>query len=220
MLRYATATVLLVMLSMFASAAPPEAPAKLAVKVGVPVTFTVKVPEGKKFSYAPGFDASKCTVVRLFTDDTTTASFLAIANEPGVFYVTFWTRDEKEAGYSQLVIETSGGVAPPPKPVDPPPVPTTKLFFVVVGGDGPASPAVETALRLPEWDTLKAKGHSYLYKTATEAVALKIKLPAGTALPCVVTLRVKADGKSEQLTPVQPFPTTGAGVLALPDAHK
>ena len=108
---------------------------------------------------------------------------------------------------------------PKPKPKDPATPPTTGLYFLIVGGDGPALPAVTRCLQLPEWATLVGAGHVFNYKTATEAAKLGIRLPAGTPLPLVVVLQNRADGKSTQLG-TAPLPATGADVLALPNAVK
>lgn len=218
-------TALLLLGAMFqtATAAPPEVPGKLPAKVGQAVIFDVKADGTKEFSYAPGFDKSKCSIVRLFSDDPATASFMAIPNEAGDYYITFWSRGDKEKGYAQLVIQATGGAIPPPKkPDDPPvvvpPIPAA-LYFVVVGADGPVNPAVTKSLQLPEWATLALRGHMYKYKTATEAAALGIKLPAQTTLPCVVVLQNRADGKSTQRG-TAPLPTSGSDVLTLPELFK
>lgn len=101
-----------------ASGAPPEVPATLQVKTGKPVIFDVKADGGKPFSYALGFDKSKCTVVRLYSDDPAIASFMAIPDEDGDFLVIFWTRGDKETGYARLTITAGGGTDPAPNPAD------------------------------------------------------------------------------------------------------
>lgn len=207
-----------------AFAAPPDVPAKLTAKVGAPVLFDVKPDGAKPFMFAPGFDKSLCPIVRLYSDDPKVASFMVIPQAAGEYYVTFWTRGEEESKYVQLVITvTRDGVAPPPKPpappVDPPvPVPVA-YYFLIVRVDGPASPAFTAAMSLPEWSGLARAGHNYKDKTLTDAVAIGVRIPAGTTLPAVVILRPRPDGKSDQLG-IVPFPTTGDGITALPGLVK
>lgn len=222
-LRHVAPLALLLLTSVFPASllsAPPDVPGKLPAKVGKPLTFDVRIPPGKKFGFAPGFDRAKCTVVRLYSDDVTTASFLVIPDVAGEFYLTFWT--EGEVGFSQTVIVANGS-APPPKdpklPVDPP-APSTSLYFLLVRPDGPSSPAFTNLIGLPEWETLKAKGHKYKDKTLTEAVNLGVKIPTGTTLPCVVILRPRADGKTSEQLAIAPAPMTGAAILALPELVK
>lgn len=202
-------------------AAPPEAPARVVATVGKPKTFAVKY--DKPFAYAPGYDAAKCPVFKLESDtETGTTTFLAFPDEPGEYHVILWTVGEK--GYTRVVIVASdAGAAPPPKknpPTPPdPPAPATSLYFLIVRHDGPASPAFTSAMTLPEWATLTKAGHNYKDKTATEAALLGVKIPAGTALPVVVVLRPRADGKSDQLL-IVPFPASGDGITALPGLVK
>lgn len=223
-LRHVAPLALLLLTSVFPASllsAPPDVPGKLPAKVGKPLTFDVRIPPGKKFGFAPGFDRAKCAVVRLFSDDPTTASFLVIPDVAGEFYLTFWT--EGEVAFSQTVIVAGGGTTPIDPPVKPPvdpPAPTTSLYFLIVRPDGPASPTFTNLIGLSEWETLKAKGHKYKDKTLTEAVALGVKIPTGTTLPCVVILRPRADGKTSEQITIAAAPTTGAGVLALPELVK
>lgn len=125
---------------------------------------------------------------------------------------------EQSQGEFVVVVERDAPAPPPspPKPKDPPAAPGGALYFLVVRADGPASPAFTRVMGFPEWDTLRAAGHSVKDRTATEAAALGVVVPAGQ-LPAVVTLAVSADGKSSTIVrPAVPLPTTGPGVLDLP----
>lgn len=117
---------------------------------------------------------------------------------------------------------------PPPRPKDPDPNPKPKdpappargFYFLIVRPDGPAAPEVTRALGLPAWAALAKQGHQYKDKTQSAAAAdLGLTLPAGTPLPCVVTLTV-ADGVSRVARGPVPLPTTDAGVAALPEGVK
>jgi hypothetical protein len=109
-------------------AAPPEAPKEpVKAKVGKPSLIDLKVVDKGAFGYALGFDKADCPFVRLYADDATTASFMAIPEKAGTYYVTFWTVGEK--GYSQLVLvveedKPKPPPAPVPVPVPPAPAPT------------------------------------------------------------------------------------------------
>lgn len=96
--------------------------------------------------------------------------------------------------------------------------PSGALYFLVVRADGPATASHTKLMSLPEWETLKAKGHTFKDKTFTEAVMLGAKFPIGTHLPCVVILRTTLE-RSEQIA-VVPAPTDGAGILQLPGRAK
>lgn len=117
-----------------------------------------------------------------------------------------------------VVIVGDGGTdpGPGPGPVDPPPPGPATYYFAVVRSDGPADPAFTKTMSLPEWKTLTQSGHSVKDFTLRDALKLNL-LTAGTPLPCVVTLRVNAGGKTSVIVraPV-PLPTTGQGILDLP----
>lgn len=209
-----------------AKAAPPDVPPALPVKVGSLVVFEVKpyVEAGvaKPFSFAAGFDKSKCPIMRLYSEPGEPSQFAALPQVSGEFYLTFWTRGEKETGHAQLVLTATGdgGVVPPPKkPIDPlPPPPTAALYFVLVRPDGPTAPAFTQAMQWPEWKVLTTAGHTYKDKTVTDAQKLGVRIPAGSPLPVVVVLRTRADGKSSEQLGVMAFPASGAEVLKLPAA--
>lgn len=218
----ALSCVVLALVAPPVAAAPPEVPARLVVKVGKPAVFDVKPDAGKEIAFAPGFDKSKCPVFQLQSRPGAPAAFFALPDEAGTYYLTFWSVGDKDAAFSQLVIVATPdgrepGTVPPPKDKDPvTPPPTSSLYFLVVRADGPADPSFARTMSLPEWATLKAAGHTYKDKTATEAALLGVKVPAGQTLPAVFVLRVRPDGKSSELVAVAPLPTTGEGVKALP----
>lgn len=111
-------------------------------------------------------------------------------------------------------------VDPPTDPVDPPVNPPTSLYFLVVRADGPADPNFTKVMGLPAWAKLREAGHQFKDKTVTTAAKdLGLTLPAGTPLPCVVTLSTQG-GVSKIVRPAVPLPTTDAGVAALPNGVK
>lgn len=109
-------------------AAPPEVPKEpVKAKVGKPSLIDLKVVDKAAFGYALGFDKADCPFVRLYADDATTASFMAIPEKPGTYYVTFWTVGEKAYSQLVLVVEEDKPKPPPvpvPVPVPPTPAPT------------------------------------------------------------------------------------------------
>lgn len=110
--------------------------------------------------------------------------------------------------------------ATPPPPVNPPAKPPTSFYFLVVRSDGPADPDFTKIMGLPAWGRLRDSGHQFKDKTVTTAAKdLGLTLPAGTPLPCVVTLSVEG-GVSKIVRPAVPLPTTDADVLALPTLVK
>lgn len=109
-----------------------------------------------------------------------------------------------------------GPVDPGPGPVDPPPPGPETYFFVIVRADGPADPVFTKVMGYPEWAKLTEAGHKYKDYTLRDAVRLNL-MPRANELPCVITLRISADGKRSSIArgPV-PFPITGTAVLELP----
>jgi hypothetical protein len=145
------------------------------------------------------------------------------ATKAGVYVVGFVTVGEGEIVFCTITV---GGVPPkppvppdPPTPPDPPVPPTGTYYFLVVRPDGPASPAFTAAMALPAWGELRTKGHKFKDKTVTEAKALNLELPAGTQLPCVVTLATEG-GVSKIVRGPVPLPLTDAAVRALPEGVK
>lgn len=106
-------------------------------------------------------------------------------------------------------------VPPVDPPVDPPPPGQVFYYFLIVRPDGPAAPAFTRVMSLPGWEQLRALGHSAKDKTVSQAKLLNVNLPAGTPLPCVVTLKINATGSVIARGPV-PLPATDAGIVGLP----
>lgn len=114
-------------------------------------------------------------------------------------------------------------VVPPVPPVPDPPVtpPSTAFYFLVVRKDGPADPAFTRTMGDPAWADLRKAGHLIKDKTLTEAAQLGLSFPAGTKLPCVVTLQETADGKNHKIVrDAIALPTTGDGIRKLPEGVK
>lgn len=176
-------------LAAAASAAPPEVPARLEAKAGKPVLFDVKVPKAG-MSWAPGYDKSKCAIVRLHSDDATVASFMALPEEDGEFHLIFWTVGEK--AHSRLVLAVGKGKPQPPVPVDPVPVdPVARVEKVVVvvveetQKRTPAQAAVVSDPALRKWAA--DKGHSYeLVDKDDPAAASYAPYVQKYGVPCVL----------------------------------
>lgn len=225
---------ILVSLALFA-ADPPVAPAPVAP---APAAFAIggnaKVLEHKIVRLAavgvpPGaaliWDVSdEAKIDPVESKDGSTYLFAA---PPGVYAVklralTFG--DNRATLTARLTVTIGKGLAAPPvKPPDKPPVVkppapivSKDLYFAVVRADGPASPAFTAAMGLAEWDELRKAGHSVKDFDFVRATTLlgPTGLPAGTTLPCVVTLRTAPEGSTLLRGPV-PLPTTGAAVLDL-----
>lgn len=112
----------------------------------------------------------------------------------------------------------TNGHTPPPK--DPPTTPTKNLYFLVVRPDGPAAPDFAAYMGNPGWVELVRMGHAVKDKTVAEAAALGIRIPDGTVLPCVVTLKVAADGRSSTVVRgAIPAPAPG-DIVKLPEGVK
>lgn len=123
-----------------------------------------------------------------------------------------------EADVERRTVDVKAGEGGQPPPVDPVPPVTDKFYFLLVRPDGPALPAFTKAMELPAWNELRTKGHLIKDKTLTESAAFNVTIPNGTALPCVVTLKYNADGKTMSQVRVGPFPTTNDAIAKLPEA--
>ena len=126
-----------------------------------------------------------------------------------------------EADATRKPIDVDSGEAPrpppiePPKPVDPPKVdPPVTLYFLIVRADGPATAAFKKIMEDPAWKTLRDAGHTVKDKTVSEAAAFGVKVPPGSTVPIVVTLR--EDATSSTILRTAPLPTTSAAILDLP----
>lgn len=105
-------------------------------------------------------------------------------------------------------------IDPPKPPVDPPvdPTPVGEVFYYVVRPNGPASPKLKTIMENPAWDELRKTG-TVKEATLEESTAV-YQLPAGTVLPCVVTL-LSAKDKSKVISGPVVLPETSEAILAL-----
>ena len=104
-------------------------------------------------------------------------------------------------------------------PTDPPPPAGTKgpYYFQVVRQNGPAQPAFTKVMQDPAWGELRKAGHKVKDYTLDEYAGIGWKLPNGTQLPAVVT--VKTDFKtSAVVVPAKPLPAAGADILKLAEA--
>ncbi len=119
--------------------------------------------------------------------------------------------EEEPVEFTLTVNVGKVGVVLPPPPKD------GALYFMLVRPNGPVSRDFEKVARDPAWQTLTKAGHRYKDFTVDEARAKGATIPVGTPLPCVVTLRIVADGKAskEARGPI-PLPTTSAGIIQLP----
>ena len=134
--------------------------------------------------------------------------------------------DGKLSDFAETMVVIGNGSQPPPPdtnghkppPVDPPS--KSKLYFVVVRPDGPAPPDFAAYMGNTGWKELIQKGHMVKDKTVAEAAALGIRIPDGTVIPCVITLRVAADGASSTIVRgAIPLPTP-ADIVKLPEGIK
>lgn len=178
--------------------------------------------------YVPPADVKAVEYIAL--DDEEPFPVSVIGGSPTAF--VFLTRGLPEKNYRFIgVASDSAGnltrkafivpVGTPPKPKDPPivtpPKPTT-LYFLIVRPDGPAAPAFTKTMGLPAWDTLRSRGHLIGDKSATDAKAW-VTLPAGTALPVIVTFR-EDDKHSYLVRDAIPLPDTNTAILRLPEGVK
>ncbi|MFO0937815.1 MAG: hypothetical protein U0798_15025 [Gemmataceae bacterium] len=125
-------------------------------------------------------------------------------------------------------VKVGQGSKPPPVVVNPPDKPPEKppvdkpgpLFFAIIRPDGAVSRDLEKVLANPEWDVHRRAGRSVKVYTAGE-VADHYPLPNGTRLPCVLTLRISADGKSSTIArePID-LPTSSDGIRKLNEGIK
>lgn len=217
-------------LSVLFLAALCGAPAQSAPpKLVIPAEIAAK--PGKWVTVAPDTEAKTITYVSLDGLDPFPSSELIDKRKMIVFpteekryrFVAVGSlNDEHAMAEFVIVVGAPPVVEPPPKPTDPPkPIPTSSLYFLIVRSDGPASPDFTRTMSLSAWSDLRKAGHSVKDKTLTEAASLGLKLDDGTALPCVVTLRESADGKTSAVVrKAIPLPTADAAILELPKAVK
>lgn len=203
------------------SSAPPTVDAELKTPVGKPtVLYVGGIKDDDSFGFAEGWaDPGDCT----FFEGVLRGGrkqFLVVVNKPGKYVVTFWTKGEVEK--SRVVLGDVDSPADPPKTVPtpaPPPWPGG-FYFLVVRADGPRPNSFDQTMSLPGWAELEKRGHRVKDKTVSEAAALGVDIPAGTELPCVVTLRVDVvGGKSKVARGPVPVPPHDL-IVKLPDEVK
>lgn len=159
--------------------APPNVESEITGKTGEPLFFAVKGEPSKVFMI-PGFDKADCPVVRLYSDDENTLSYMAFPKKDGVFYLSFVTQGEKQ--YSQLIMRIGKGKPnpnPDPEPEpnpqpDPDPINKIDRAWVIVVEDAKAVRSIETAKTLndPFWASLKAN-HDYRFYLNSSTVAVE-----------------------------------------------
>jgi len=142
-----------------------------------------------------------------------------------VLLIADGVRDGQIVTLLSVRVKVGLGSKPPPpivNPPDQPPVdkPTGSLFFVIVRPNGAITTDLEKVLADPEWEAHRKAGRSVKAYTVEE-LGDRYKLPSGTKLPCVLTLRVSADGKSSTIArdPID-LPTTSDGIRKLNEGVK
>lgn len=214
-MRVLQALFLVMATAAFSLAAPPDVPRTLAAKPGELTTLTVK---GKDVCYSKPFADTDVFFARLHTNDVGTLQFVVqvkpsrrVTTPLAVF---FWTKGEDDGSW--CVIDPNGTTNPtdPPGGDKPPPIAGVK-FLTLVRGEGPSSPEWSAMLKLPQWKELESKGHQWKEYTLSEAAAANIKIPAGTALPCVLTWQALDSGIYKEIRGPTSAPKTGADILKL-----
>lgn len=114
----------------------------------------------------------------------------------------------------RIVIAIGGTVAPvPPTPIpDPPHVPAS-LYFLILRPNGPSSAEFAAVLANPAWGDLRKAGHIVKDKTVGE-LGDEYRVPSGTTLPCVITLKRTDRGMTVVRGPVE-LPTTSEAIRRL-----
>jgi hypothetical protein len=115
----------------------------------------------------------------------------------------------------RVVIAVGGTTQPvPPTPSPDPPTPLpASLYFLILRANGPASPEFATVLANPAWNDLRKAGHIVKDKTLGE-LGDEYRVPSGTTLPCVVTLKRTDSGMTVVRGPVD-LPTTTDAIRRL-----
>lgn len=225
---------LLLFVPSLAWADPPKVePEKVAAKVGVPFLLRVEPIAGKKIGIDGGLDAKTFSSVEVIVGSG--VYFVTpLEGSQGTHRVRYWTIGDKITRtvtltdkapdadavtiplVSSVTVVVGGEVQPPPKKPDDPtkPPPTTGYYFMLIRSDGAADPAFTKIARNPAWAELVKAGHLVKDFGLSDAIRLGAKLPDGTPLPCVVTLR--DDGTASRIVrgPV-PLPTTSEAILEL-----
>lgn len=212
---------------------PPKltVPEKITATVGDFVEINAET-DAKWVRYFPLSTGVKVFPPGKLADKTGT---VILCNRVGNFRILAYTGNDDGGTEKIVTVEFKPEPGQPP-PVDPtlppekpptdppPPQPTEGLYFLIVRPDGQATPELTRIMGLPEWDQLRQKKHLAKDKTVTEADTLGVRLPEGTRLPCVVTLKTvtNAEGKKVSALVRGPIdlPTDGAGILNLPEGIK
>lgn len=122
----------------------------------------------------------------------------------------------------RVVIAVGGPTQPipvPPVPIPNPPAPPVpvSLYFLILRANGPASPEFAAVLANPAWGDLRKAGHTVKDKTLGE-LGDEYRVPSGTTLPCVVTLKRTDRGMTVVRGPVD-LPTTTDAIRKLAEVQ-
>ncbi len=220
-IRYACALALAAAtVAAAASAAPPEVPPVVRVKPGQMVRVVVKADEGK-LGHGRDFHDEEAFWGELVGPKGTRAFvFQAPPDSDRKSYTVVWWTVGEATGVPTVILVEGAVVAPPPKKKpDDPAAPVGSYYFLAVRADGPAAPEFTRAVGLPAWADLRKKGHQFRDATVTEArTEVGLVLPAGTPIPCVVTMKVT--GNVSTVVGYAALPSTDAGVLKLAEGLK
>jgi len=125
--------------------------------------------------------------------------------------------DEQTVAFFSVTIG-KGGTAPVDPPTDPAPTPNAKFMFLIIRPDGPAAPEFVEAMKNGEWANHRKAGRLVKDMTLTESIGV-YKVPAGTTIPMVVTLKIVDDKSTVASGPI-PLPTTSEGIKNLEQGAK
>lgn len=230
-MRTRPALLLLASLAIACGAPAVAAPPKLTIPAELR-------PAGDYVTLKPDTDAVSVTYVGLSGVDPFPSDFLKDARHfvlpiRGLkagsykFAAVAASKDGEQArvDFTAVVPGEPGTPTPPPVPPTPPDPPTppkpAALYFLIVRPDGPASAEFTRTMGLAAWADLRKSGHSVKDKTLTDAAMIGVTLRDGTALPCVLTLREAADGKSSKIVrDAIPLPATESAIADLPKGVK
>lgn len=149
------------------------------------------------------------------------ANQLTFTGANGTYQVTLrailWEKKTIVTATHAVTIGAPANPPPVPDPVDPP-TPTGALYFMVIRPDGPADPTFTRTMADVGWSRLREKGHAVKDFVLSETPRLNVSIPAGTPMPCVLTLRVLPGGTTSEIVrgPVA-LPTTTEAITKLPE---
>ncbi len=210
---------------------PKVTPSVVDAKVGVP--FLIRVESSKKVGIDGGLDPKKFDVAEVIVGSG--VYFITpLEGSQGSHKVRYWTigdkivrtihLDEKPPAedsftiplVSVINIKVAGEVKQPPKrPDDPKQPPATGYYFMLIRSDGAADPSFTKIIRDPSWAKLVELGHQVKDFQLQDAVRFGAKLPDGTSLPCIITLRTDGSVSRVVRGPI-PLPSDSQGILDLP----